>query len=111
MNLLSIDNNGVFVEAASVGQRFYDNANFGHKYKLRRAFWLNKEEHNSYFKIDHGQNSLFLSSFANLFWHKLDDVAYKKVFDLINQLKKSVNLFQLNFNKTKDVWNYVTSIE
>lgn len=111
MNLLSFSEEGVFIEAASVGQRIYSKHNFGKKFKLNKAFWLVQDDSFSHRLLAEGQLKYYLSSFANLFWNQLESDLYKEVFSMAASLKKGISLYELRFKKNKEVWEYVQSIK
>lgn len=111
MNILSIRDGQVYVEAASVGQRIYDKKNFGIQYPLAKAFWLQKSAEIYVEEIQSGGYQFLLSSFAGLFWDQLKPIEFHKVFAIANQLRRNLRLYKLFFSKNKEVWNYVQLLE
>lgn len=107
MNLLTIHPNVIFVESAAVGQRFYSKENFGTKYVVENAFWLEKSKFIKAEPLVNKRVSLLLSSFTGLFWDQLSEKDYLKVFQLAQLLNKNLGLYNLEFSLDKKVWNYV----
>lgn len=110
MNILCFDHHQVFVESATVGQRIFNKNNFAKKFPIKNAFWLQKAPLIRHREIESGQMSRLLSSFANFFWDQLSPVEYQKLFGLLSNINLNINLFELEFTKDSEVWNYVQSI-
>lgn len=111
MNILSIKDGQVYVEAATVGQRIYDKKNFGIRYPLHKAFWLQKDSQHHAELIATGGYQFLLSSFAGLFWDQLKPIEFHKVFSIANQLRSNLQLYKLFFSKDRGVWEYVQTFD
>lgn len=107
MNLLTIKKEQIFVEAATVGQRYYNKSLFNLPYPLKTMYWLKQAEELHTTAINTDRVSLFLSSFANIFWDQLPKESYQKVFTLLSHLNSNINLLELSFPKNKKVWSHV----
>lgn len=107
MNLVHLGEGEVFVEAASVGQRHFDKRYFGRPFRVHKAFWLVQSTNHCMKEITDGKKALLLSSVANLFWDQLNKTEYDKVFSIIRGLSQILDVFELQFKKEKEVWEYV----
>ncbi|MCB0376871.1 MAG: phosphoenolpyruvate carboxykinase (ATP) [Bdellovibrionales bacterium] len=111
MNLIYVQQGKLFVEAATVGQRFFSINNFGKRYPVKKLFWIKKSSH---FSVDFSVEntlSIYLSSFANLFWNGLGEEGYQQVFRILQEFRKAKAVNVLNFAKEERVWGYVQGIK
>lgn len=109
MNLISVQGDHVYVEAAAVGQRIFDKKNFGQTYPIKKAFWLQQGPLNRVRHLQTGQMGLLLSSFANLFWEQLTSSQYSQLFELLSKVHLHLDVNELEFRKDNEVWDYVQS--
>lgn len=110
MNLISVENNKVFVEPALVGQRYFKKETFGKVYPVKSMFWLKQSTEISVESSDSTSTKL-LSSFTGLFWDQLTHMEYEKVFVLTQKIAAALEIKDLQFNLNNEVWNYVRSFE
>ncbi len=110
MNLLSIKNKRIIVEAATVGQRFFNQSLFTEAYPIERFFWIKKSNSVSSSNIINNRLGILLSSFANICWDNITDVHYNNIFYLLRNIQAKVKITELNFPKSQGVLSYVREL-
>lgn len=107
MNILTFEKRSTWVEPSVLGQQYYSPQYFDHKFQVAGAFWLTQADKLKAQRMNVGKTSKLFSSFNGLFWETLSKNELQLTFVLMEELLKSMPLFELEFNKTKDVWDYV----
>lgn len=107
MNLLYTVVGEPKVEVSALGQRYYAPEYFNRPFNIAGCFWLQQDESVQVRTLNDSAITKILSSLTGLFWDQLSQPEIDKSLLIARQLEKRLPIYQLNFNKTKEVWNYV----
>ncbi len=110
MTLLTVSDHKIQVEAATVGQRFFNHDQIGQQYHLKNLYWLVQSQELSCQPIQAHRMQYLLSSVTGLFWQKLSPVQINQIFTLLNKIQTLTQIQFLHFTKNKEVVAYVRSI-
>jgi hypothetical protein len=108
MNLVSIENNVLYVEAGAIGGQFNSMIGYEKKMPVKACYWLKQDLLNERLELDHlFGNQKILASFANLHWPTLSQ---KKIDQLMNfsfAVSSYTQFYDLKFLNTPAVWEYL----
>lgn len=108
MNIVTISNSRVFVEAAAIGGLF--NSMIGHdkKVELKAIYWLKQSVENKIESLDKNFGlAKVLASFANLNWDTLSNENLDKLLNFSNEVTDHVSIFNCLFNKSDEIWKII----
>ncbi len=110
MNLVSFENDKLFVSAGGVGGLYKPQVALDRKFEVKNLFWLNQAKENSIVELSPLQQVQFmLSSFANLPWKNFSKDEQEKAFNSAQAIINCMPLKQLNFTKEASIWNLIDS--
>ncbi|HXH76821.1 MAG TPA: hypothetical protein VNJ08_17765 [Bacteriovoracaceae bacterium] len=108
MNLISIDNNTLQVEAGALGGQFNSMIGYDTKRTIVACYWLNQAKANE--KKDLGPlsaNIKLLASFANLHWPTLPEERINQLIGFASTAASVTKFYQLNFLNTQAIWEFL----
>jgi hypothetical protein len=108
MNLLQCIDDEYFLSAGAIGGTTDHTQIIEKKFPLKYAFWLIQSDK---IEVNIMSQSLsaskYLASMANLFWDSLNTEEINFLMAYSVKLAKNVSLYELNFTKNQEFWNYV----
>lgn len=107
MNLLYTVAGEPKVEVSALGQRYYAPEYFNQPFNIGACFWLQQDESIRIKQLHNSAITKIFSSLTGLFWDQLSEEEINRSFQISRQLEKKLPIYQLNFNKTKEVWSHV----
>lgn len=108
MNLISIENGVLYVEAGAIGGRFNSMIGYGVKRPVKAVYWLEQASLNQKQKLNMGAASQkLLASFANLHWPTLSSEKSEKLLNFSHHAIGLAEFYQLRFKKDSSIWDYL----
>lgn len=106
MNLISIQDGGLMVEAGAIGGKFNSMIGYDKKVPIKSCYWLIQSPQNNIRKM----NSIMayqklLASFANLNWPTLSSEKAETLMTFSSRAVESqTHFYELDFVNTKEIW-------
>ena len=108
MNIVSIENNILYVEAGAIGGQFNSMIGYDKKMRVKAAYWLKQDKINELLELDSLLgNQKFLASFANLHWPTLAPPKIDQLMKFALAASSGTKFYELKFLKSAAIWNYL----
>jgi hypothetical protein len=108
MNLLQCIDDEFYISAGAIGGTTDHTEIIEQKFPLKYAFWLKQSDK---IEINIMTQSLsaakYLASMSNLFWDSLNNEEISFLMNYSVKLAKKISLYELDFTKDQEFWNYV----
>ncbi|WP_127714117.1 hypothetical protein [Halobacteriovorax sp. HLS] len=108
MNLITIENDKIFIQAGAIGGLFFDKVDYSKKYPVSSFSWLVQDSLFSSQKLTPTKAyTRALASVSNIFWDTLEVSETNKVMKLVKSITAACPFYSLHFKKDPEVWKYV----
>ena len=108
MNIISLENNMLFVEAGAIGGKFNSMIGYDRKMPVKACYWLHQDCLNERIGLSSTiANQKLVASFANLNWPTLSQKKTEKLLIFSSQASSLMNFYQLNFLNSSTVWDFL----
>lgn len=108
MNLVSIENGILMVEAGAIGGKFNSMIGYGKKMPVKAVYWLKQDLENKKIELDQlSANQKFLASFANLYWPTLAQDKINQLMEFSLLATAQTNFYELKFIKNPSIWGHL----
>lgn len=108
MNLVSIENNMLYVEAGAIGGQFTSMIGYGKKMQVKACYWLKQDQSNERLELDPLLgNQKLLASFANLHWPTLPQNKIDQLINFSHVASFCTKFYELKFLNSPAVWDYL----
>lgn len=108
MNLVSVENKMLYVEAGAIGGQFNSMIGYDKKMPVIAYYWLRQAPVNERVELGHlVGNQKFLASFANLHWPTLTQKKIDQLLEFSFKATANVKFYELNFTNSQAIWNYL----
>lgn len=105
MNLVSLIDNVLYVEAGAIGGQFNSMIGYGKLMPVKACYWLKQSAKNEchQFEAAMAQQKL-LASFANLHWPTLPQAKILQLMEFSMLALKTTPVYELQFKKDSSIW-------
>lgn len=110
MNIISLENNNLMVEAGAIGGLFNSMIGYDKKMQVKALYWLKQSTENKLEKLPESiAHQKLLASFANLHWPTLPDETARKLIDFSHRAVNGIECYELQFKKDISIWDILDS--
>lgn len=108
MNLVSLENNILYVEAGAIGGLFNSMIGYDKKIPVKAIYWLKQSTENIRVEQDPLiANQKFLASFANLHWETLPQQKIDQLMEFSLLATTQTKFYELKFQNSPAIWEYL----
>lgn len=108
MNLVSLENNILYVEAGAIGGLFNSMIGYDKKNPVKAIYWLKQSKENIRVEQDSLiANQKFLASFANLHWETLPQQKIEQLMEFSLLATTHTTFYELQFQNSSAIWEYL----
>lgn len=108
MNIVSIEENELVVEAGAIGGQFMSTIGYSTKRKVEKIFWLKQSSENKTVELSPmAGTQRLLASFANLNWEALSEDRKNKLIDFSHKVTGSTKIEELYFRRDESIWDVI----
>lgn len=106
MNLVSLQNSTLLVEAGAIGGQFNSMIGYDKKMPVVACYWLKQDLKNERSLLNPlAANQKIIASFANLHWPTLPLEKINQLMTFSNEVAVNTKLYELSFVNTPTIWD------